>query len=1188
MHLKKLEIQGFKSFPEYTLIEFDKGMTAIVGPNGSGKSNVTDAIRWVLGEQSVKTLRGSKMEDVIFNGTQAKRAMNFAEVSMTLDNSDGILPVEYYEVQVTRRLYRSGESEYQINHVNCRMKDIQQLFMDTGLGKDGYSIIGQGRVDDILSTKSEDRRKVLEEASGIVKFKSRKDEAERKLASSEQNLVRINDILEELNHQIGPLADQAEKAKRYHVLYDEWKKDDIAVILHMIDRNKVFLDASADERQSLANAIKSQEDLVLQIRAENRELTERSASLEEELENTRQERSDLTEKIHEINNQMVLLKERHDQLKLKIQAAEGSDEERVAEVSRLSTEIEHNQSQLENWSQEKANLSNELSAVETSYQALMDKLADSQAKQSELRKKIDILTNEIFEAREAVSSLSGDLMVKEARIKSLSEDRMLMISERDEAKKKRDQADEDLKAGLKFAAEQASALSEKQEMVAQERQKAKTFDAELETKQRLLDRVEFSIKTLEDLEKSREGYQESVRRLLNSTDSRPELSKLVIGVLGELVQVEKEYETAIEIALGNAMHNVVTQNDRDASRLIDHLKENHLGRVTFLPIDSIRPRLLEDNLLRDAKRAVGYIGLASELIKTRPELHDIIENLLGRIVVVDTLDHGIAMAKASRYVYRVVSLAGDVVNPGGSLTGGSINKKSSNLLSRSRELEDFREKKKLLIREISKMEAQRQDFDLRIKELAREELEMEEKLQNASLDRIRVESVFTTADEDYKKTLERITSVEQELERISAAKLTSSSDLEESKQVIAEREDEVAEMKEKLNSSSEKDEQEQSDLERMRAQISDLRVRVESVNGSIAQTQERIRMFENEKQKNLDDQERLKQESAQARLDAEAIKKDFETQANFKEGLKLEDEKFEQKIRAIVLEKEELEGKLTGFIDKVTAASSKLSQLQSEQTRLESKLERYEIEVDECKNRLWENHELTYDNAQEYRMEIENLNAMNKRLSELRAQIKEIGSVNVDAVEEYQQISERYEFMCTQRDDIEKAKADLMKVIDDLISEMKQQFLTHFAQINENFKTVFADLFNGGTAEILLENEEDVLNCGIDIKAQPPGKKLQSLSLLSGGERCLTAIALLFAILQLRPSPFCVLDEVEAALDDANVNRFTDFVRRYCARSQFIMVTHRKGTMEACDRMYGVTMQERGISKILSMRLSEV
>lgn len=1188
MHLKKLEIQGFKSFPEYTLIEFDKGMTAIVGPNGSGKSNVTDAIRWVLGEQSVKTLRGSKMEDVIFNGTQAKRAMNFAEVSMTLDNSDGILPVEYYEVQVTRRLYRSGESEYQINHVNCRMKDIQQLFMDTGLGKDGYSIIGQGRVDDILSTKSEDRRKVLEEASGIVKFKSRKDEAERKLASSEQNLVRINDILEELNHQIGPLADQAEKAKRYHVLYDEWKKDDIAVILHMIDRNKVFLDASADERQSLANAIKSQEDLVLQIRAENRELTERSASLEEELENTRQERSDLTEKIHEINNQMVLLKERHDQLKLKIQAAEGSDEERVAEVSRLSTEIEHNQSQLENWSQEKANLSNELSAVETSYQALMDKLADSQAKQSELRKKIDILTNEIFEAREAVSSLSGDLMVKEARIKSLSEDRMLMISERDEAKKKRDQADEDLKAGLKFAAEQASALSEKQEMVAQERQKAKTFDAELETKQRLLDRVEFSIKTLEDLEKSREGYQESVRRLLNSTDSRPELSKLVIGVLGELVQVEKEYETAIEIALGNAMHNVVTQNDRDASRLIDHLKENHLGRVTFLPIDSIRPRLLEDNLLRDAKRSVGYIGLASELIKTRPELHDIIENLLGRIVVVDTLDHGIAMAKASRYVYRVVSLAGDVVNPGGSLTGGSINKKSSNLLSRSRELEDFREKKKLLIREISKMEAQRQDFDLRIKELAREELEMEEKLQNASLDRIRVESVFTTADEDYKKTLERITSVEQELERISAAKLTSSSDLEESKQVIAEREDEVAEMKEKLNSSSEKDEQEQSDLERMRAQISDLRVRVESVNGSIAQTQERIRMFENEKQKNLDDQERLKQESAQARLDAEAIKKDFETQANFKEGLKLEDEKFEQKIRAIVLEKEELEGKLTGFIDKVTAASSKLSQLQSEQTRLESKLERYEIEVDECKNRLWENHELTYDNAQEYRMEIENLNAMNKRLSELRAQIKEIGSVNVDAVEEYQQISERYEFMCTQRDDIEKAKADLMKVIDDLISEMKQQFLTHFAQINENFKTVFADLFNGGTAEILLENEEDVLNCGIDIKAQPPGKKLQSLSLLSGGERCLTAIALLFAILQLRPSPFCVLDEVEAALDDANVNRFTDFVRRYCVRSQFIMVTHRKGTMEACDRMYGVTMQERGISKILSMRLSEV
>lgn len=1188
MHLKKLEIQGFKSFPEYTLIEFDKGMTAIVGPNGSGKSNVTDAIRWVLGEQSVKTLRGSKMEDVIFNGTQSRRAMNFAEVSMTLDNSDGILPVEYYEVQVTRRLYRSGESEYQINHVNCRMKDIQQLFMDTGLGKDGYSIIGQGRVDDILSTKSEDRRKVLEEASGIVKFKSRKEESERKLASAEQNLVRINDILDELSNQIGPLSEQAEKAKRYHTLYEEWKKDDIAVILHMIDRNKVFLDASADERKNLADAIKAQEDLVLKIRSENRELTERSANLEEELESTRQERSDLTEQIHEINNQMVRLKERHDQLLLRIKAAEGSDEERLSEIARLEQEIAQNQEQIQKWAQEKENLGNELSAIEASYKALLDKMADSQAKQSELRKKIDRLTEEIFEARETVSSLSGDMMVKEARIKSLSEDRMLMIQERDEAKKKRDQADEDLKAGLTRAAEMASQLSEKQQEVAEERKKAKEFDADLEGKNRLLSNVDFSIKTLENLEKSREGYQESVRRLLSSTDKIPSLSNKVIGVLGELVKVDKEYETAIEIALGNAMHNVVTQNDRDASMLIDHLKENHLGRVTFLPIDSIRPRLLEDNLLRDAKRSRGYIGLASELVEAKPELRDIIENLLGRIVVVDTLDNGIAMAKAARYVYRVVSLSGDVVNPGGSLTGGSLNKKSANLLGRARELDDFRKKRGMLVREISKMEAQRQDFDLKIKDLAREEMAMEEQLQNASLERIRIESAFTVADEDYKKTLERITTVETELEKISAAKLTSSSDLEEAKLVITEREDEIAELKEKMSASSEKNEQEQSDLEKMRGQISDLRVRVESVNGTLSATEERIRMFENEKKKNLDDQERMKQECQQARTDAEEIKKQFEEQANFKEGLKAEEEKFDQKIRGILQEKEELEGKLTGFIDHVTAATQKLSSLQSEQTRLESKLERYELEVDDCKNRLWENHELTYDNASEFRMEIENINSMTRRVNELRSQIKEIGAVNVNAVEEYQKINERYEFMCAQRDDIEKAKADLSKVIEDLIAEMKQQFLNHFSQINENFKTVFADLFNGGTAEILLENEEDVLNCGIDIKAQPPGKKLQSLSLLSGGERCLTAIALLFAILQLRPSPFCVLDEVEAALDDANVNRFTDFVRRYCVRSQFILVTHRKGTMEACDRMYGVTMQERGISKILSMRLSDM
>ena len=622
--------------------------------------------------------------------------------------------------------------------------------------------------------------------------------------------------------------------------------------------------------------------------------------------------------------------------------------------------------------------------------------------------------------------------------------------------------------------------------------------------------------------------------------------------------------------------------------LIDHLKQNHLGRVTFLPIDSIRPRLLEENFLRDAKRSRGYIGLASELVETRPELRDIIDNLLGRIVVVDELDNGIAMAKAAKYMYRVVSLAGDVVNPGGSLTGGSINKKAANLLGRARELEEMRKKKGTVNREIAKIEAQRQEFAQEIKDVAREQMAMEEKLQAASLDQIRCESAFKTADDDYKKALERISSVEKELETISAAKLTSSKDLEEAKLVITEREDEIADLKEKVSSSSEKVEQEQIDLEKMRGQISDLRVRIEGVNGSISATTEKIAMFENDKTKKKEDSDRLKQECEQAKADVEKIKKDFEEQAAFKEGLKEEDEKFEQKIRAILREKEELEGRLTGFIDNVTAATQKLSALQSEQTKLESKLERYELEVDDCKNRLWENHELTYDNATEFRMEIENLSAMQKRINELRGQIKEIGAVNVNAVEEYQKINERYEFMCAQRDDIEKAKADLSKVIEDLIAEMKQQFLNHFSQINENFKTVFADLFNGGTAEILLENEEDVLNCGIDIKAQPPGKKLQSLSLLSGGERCLTAIALLFAILQLRPSPFCVLDEVEAALDDANVNRFTDFVRRYCVRSQFILVTHRKGTMEACDRMYGVTMQERGISKILSMRLSDM
>ncbi len=1187
MHLKKLEIQGFKSFPEYTLIEFDEGMTAIVGPNGSGKSNVTDAIRWVLGEQSVRTLRGGKMEDVIFNGTQSRRAMNYAEVSMTLDNSDGMLSIDYYEVQVTRRLYRSGESEYQINHVNCRLKDIISLFMDTGLGKDGYSIVGQGRVDDILSTRSEDRRKVLEEASGIVKYKVRKDEAERKLNASEQNLVRITDILNELSEQVGPLSVQAEKAKHYHRVYDEWKKLDVGILLHMIAKNQEILSESNMSEQSLKDAIKAQEDELLRLRNENRDLTQQSSDLEESLENTRQERSDLSEKIHELGSQMAVLLERKTSIEERI-ASFDENATNQEEVERLDEEIKQNQLKIEQWQKEKEKKESLLASKSETHQALLQKLSSSQQKQSELRRRMDKVSEDLYQSRDAMASLSTNVMVSDARVKALSQDRAILLDEKKTIADQVNEAEETSNQIMKEMSAIASELSSKQEELAGIRQDYQKHVGLLEEKERELSNAKYRIKVLSELEKGRDGYQESVRRLMGEADHNTYLSSKIIGVLGELIKVSKEYETAIEIALGASLHHVVTKDDRDASALIAHLKENRLGRVTFLPVETIKPRDLEMGYQSTAKGSVGYVGIASDLIDVDANLKDIVSNLLGRIVVTDNLDHALALAKKTSFSFRIVTLDGDCVHPGGSMTGGSLhNKNGTSLLGRARELQDTKERIGALEREISKLGAKGQDFEVSIKECGREQLAFEDRMNTFSMERMRADATLSKLIESREKLISKLSGVEKELEMISASKLSIAQDYEEAQIAVREREAELISLRDSISTSDDVNKESQDMIDAIRAEIGDIRVSVESISGSVAAMKEMIRMLGVEKQKNTDGIKRMQEERENAKRDVELIAKQYDEMALFRDHLKTEDDKLGAKVKSIMNEKDELEENLSGFIEKMTSGTQRLTSLQTEQSRLEAKLEKYVTDVDEWKNRLWEDHELTMDLASEYRMEIDNITPLQKKLSELKTELKNIGPVNIDAIDEYEKANERFTFMKKQKEDVEVAMANLNGVIEELVNEMKTQFLSHFKQINDNFKVVFSDLFNGGTAEILLENEDDVLSCGIEIKAQPPGKKLQSLTLLSGGERCLTAIALLFAILQLRPSPFCVLDEVEAALDDANVNRFTDFVRRYTAKSQFILVTHRKGTMEACDRMYGVTMQERGISKILSMRLSE-
>ena len=1188
MHLKKIEIQGFKSFPEYTLIEFDKGMTAIVGPNGSGKSNVTDAVRWVLGEQSVRNLRGGKMEDVIFNGTQSRRAMNYAEVSITIDNSDRHLDIDYSEVQVTRRLYRSGESEYQINHVNCRLKDILQLFMDTGLGKDGYSIVGQGRIDDILSTRSEDRRKVLEEASGIVKFKARKEEAERKLLSAEQNLIRISDILGELSEQVGPLKDQSEKAKLYHRTYSEWKEMDIGLTLHLIDRNQAFLSTSDEEFSRINEEVVRQEDEIITLRDKNRVLTEKSSSIEDRLDEIRNSKTDLSEIIHEVQSSLAVISDRRKQLSDRLNVGKDDDSQARIELERLDETLKEQSAKIETLKKQKDKYDQALHAKEEEMKALMATLDLSVKKINASKIKMEKLSEELFDYKEQSQSLSSELMLFDSRVKSLSDERVILISEKDKYSAMSDESESHLKSVANELSAVKKEFSAKQDELERLRADADGYREQKEQKQRERDNVAFRIKTLQELENSKEGYQEPVRRLVSDSKTDRALSGKMVGILGDLIQVPREYETAIEIALGPAIHNIVTRTDNDAKDLIDYLKQKKHGRATFLPINTIRGRSLEDGSFKFAQSGNGFIGVASNLVTCDKSIQDIADNLLGRIVVVDTLTNALAIARSSGFSFRLVSLDGDVVNPGGSLTGGSIRKQGTGILGRARELESLPARVLQIDDEVREIEALGSECDQRSKAVARESKNLDDKIRELSVLSAKLESEASGRRDEMKRMEARLQIVDKELGTISTKRLTVQTDYEELLQSMKEHDKELSLLRASLDQSDADHREVQNNLDDLRADISDLRISAESINISLNGAVEINDMLHREKNGFSSGLQKIIAEREQAKVEIIKLSKEEEEKSVIRDELLEKDDLIEKSVKQLIFEKDEIEQQLSGFIDRLSHSAARLAQYQTEQAKTDAKRERYVLEIDELKNRMWEDHEITYDNAQSFRLEIDSVQALQKRIGELKNEIKEIGPVNANAIDEYAKVSERFDFMSKQKNDIEKAKVDLQSIINELVEEMQQQFLKHFAIINENFNTVFSDLFNGGTAEIILEGGEDVLSCNIDIRAQPPGKRLQSISLLSGGERCLTAIAILFAILQLRPSPFCVLDEVEAALDDVNIGRFTEFVRRYTAKSQFILVTHRKGTMEACDRMYGVTMQERGISKILSMRLENL
>ena len=1188
MYLKKLELQGFKSFPDYTCIDFDRGLTAVVGPNGSGKSNISDAVRWVLGEQSVKQLRGGKMEDVIFNGTTARRSMNYAEVSITFDNSDGYINYGFPEICITRRLYRSGESEYQINKVNCRLKDITVLFLDTGLGRDGYSLVGQGRVDDILSTKSEDRRRVIEEASGIVKYRVRKDEAQRKLNSTEQNLVRINDILGELEERKGPLEEQAGKARKFNENYEELKKLETSLLVHKITEANKEMGDSAGLKEQLEKEIREREDEFETLRKSNNEIVAKSEALDNEIEDRRQELSDLTEFEHEAQIDKKVSIERLNQTNQRIEELKSDMESTDETVARLTTELNEKKAKADSLLKEADDAKTLSETLDKERQAKFEEYEASRKEAGKADSKIKAKTEELFDTRKKITECNAGITALDEKIRDMQEARSASESGKAELSEKLKEEEKALDEIKKHKGEVNGDIEARNKKLEELRKRQDELNQFFEVNNKKLSAEESKLQTLKDIERRKEGYQESVKRLLDEAEGDRSVKKLMVGVLGDLINTDSKYETAIETALGNSLNNVVTKSEADAAELIDILKERRLGRVTFLPIENIRARYVDEDDLRKAKSVNGYIGVASDLVKSSRDLEDIVANLLGRILVANDLDSARIIASKTGRAYKVMTLEGDSVNPGGSLTGGFLRKTGAGtgILGRKAEIEALTKTVAELEKKLADSEDQRQEVDDDIGTIRRELAMLGEQLKFYQLEEVKAEGEYNNTKERLEETEETLANFDENMQTVSKSKLRLEEDMEELSRIENDINGELSDYQEEIEEQQKLSEEQAVKLEQVVAKVREaasLAERKLTERSGILDLAGHIK-----KQIEEAKQGREKFDSAikEAKDTVNSITREInELDAKLDENDKKQ-KVLEAKIAELFEKRSAISSDISSFGDRLSSSSNAINELQAKLSAHVSKYDKIIFEIDQCKNKLWEDYETTYDNIKDSVEPVEKIGEQTKRIATLKNAIKALGPVNLGALQEFSELSERLDFMTKQRDDIEAAKKDLEQVIEELLTKMRSEFTEHFDTINKNFSQVFTDLFGGGTAEILLGSDsEDVLECSIEIKAQPPGKKLQNLSLLSGGERCLTAIGLLFAIQELKPSPFVILDEVEAALDDVNITRFTDFVRRHSAKSQFILVTHRKGTMEACDQMYGVTMAERGVSKILSMEL---
>ena len=1181
MYLKSIEVQGFKSFANKIVFDFHNGITGIVGPNGSGKSNVADAVRWVLGEQSAKQLRGASMQDVIFAGTENRKPLSYAYVAITMDNSDHQLAIDFEEVTVARRVYRSGESEYLINGSPCRLKDVTELFYDTGIGKEGYSIIGQGQIEKILSGKPEERRELFDEAAGIVKYKKRKATAQKKLESERENLVRVNDILAELERQVGPLEKQAEKAKIYLKKKEELKTYDVNMFLLEMERI-----------ESALNEIKEKYEIANQ---EYQEANESYENIKSEYEKMEQDIADMDEKINSIRenmNQSRLtkgnLESQINLLNEQIRSAENTDELIQSRLDALDKEKEERFSYKAEYESEKFALDEQVAEIEEKRQEAKAVLDSIQSEISHCTEEIERGKSEIIELLNNKASIKArqqrfDTMAEQVNIRKAQLNQRLLSRKSEEADldavlQEYQKELEDVNANIKNLRSLAAEMEEQKNSW---QKKAAQTSHELEEAVTEFHKAQSKLESLKNIAERYDGYGNSIRKVMEQKAE----NKGLLGVVSDLIQVDKKYETAIETALGGNIQNIITEDEDTAKKMIAYLKENRLGRATFLPLTSVDGKGNFKN--QDALNEPGVIGLANTLVKCDKKYDGIAADLLGRVIVTEHIDYAIALAKKNHYSLHIVTLEGEYLSPGGSMTGGAF-KNTSSLLARKREIEEFEQK-------VARLEDKIKEYRNRL-----EEIKTAQSLLNDDMEenKAKLQEQYILQN-TAKLNVERATQQKTESENVFAGLMLENNEIEKQLREINENKDKIAEeiayaknreteiqeenikLQKILEENAGKEEAAVKAVSDIQVEEAGIRQKAEFVLENLARVNAEIQKYEQER-------DRVMGEAKDAKVDAERKRQDIEA---IRQTILASDENYatqEASLKENIAKKEEMSAIYKGFFQKQEDVSKKISNLDKEIFRLNSQREKLEESSENQTNYMWEEYELTPHAALNLKNEeYGDLPELKKLIAGIKDDIRKLGDVNVNAIEDFKEVSERYSFLKTQHDDLVEAEQTLIGIIEELDAGMRKQFMEKFTEIQREFDLVFKELFGGGKGTLELVEDEDILECGIRINAQPPGKKLQNMMQMSGGEKSLTAICLLFAIQNLKPSPFCLLDEIEAALDDSNVGRFAKYLHKLTKNTQFIVITHRRGTMAAADRLYGITMQEKGVSTLVSVNLVE-